>query len=287
MLASPPQRFHQRAVGGAVIPIATPVTKGGGVDFGGLGKLALWAVSEGVEGIFVAGTTGRFSHFSPEDNGEICRAVVDAVGGAVTIYGGICDSGLRRMLANAERMRKAGADYVVTTGPFYLSRLAEEAEADLLAVADRSPLPVIYYNLPEFVGYGLRAEWIAEAARHANVAGYKDSSDDSEHFNEVLARTRGEDFAVLIGKERLVESALRCGAEGLVVSLLMVEPDPFVSLVKHARVGDWEAAAQEQRRVQQIIADFKKVFEQRPVFSTLMQYLESKLRERGIAVRLL
>lgn len=103
-------------------------------------------------------TTGWFSHFTPDQNAEICRAVVDAVGSQVTIYGGICDSGLKRMLANADLMQRAGAEVAVATGPYYLSRLIREAGADLTRVTAESPLPVIFYNTPEFVGYGLRPE---------------------------------------------------------------------------------------------------------------------------------
>jgi hypothetical protein len=110
-----------RLLGGVVVPLPTPVTKGGGdVDFDGVVRLAQWIVSKGVQGIFVAGTTSRFSHFTPEQNADVCRAVVGAVGDQVTVYGGICDSGVKRMLSNAEKMKRAGAEVAVTTGPYYL-----------------------------------------------------------------------------------------------------------------------------------------------------------------------
>ena len=272
---------------GVIAPIVTPVTTGGGVDFAGLVQLAQWLVSRGVHGIFVAGTTGRFSDFSPKQNADICRAIVEAVGDSITVYAGICDSGVHRMLANADGMKKAGADIVVTTGPYYLSRLIEEAEADLLTVAEESPLPVIYYNIPEFVGYGLRPEWIEEMADHPNVVGYKDSSADLAHHLEVLARTKEKRFSVLIGKEMLLADAFRAGAKGLVVSLVQVNPDPFVSLARNARLGDWTAVDKNQSQVKEIVEAFLTRFKERPVFSTLLQYLESELLRHGMDIRLL
>src|SRR5581483_6841630 len=98
--------------------------------------------------------------------------------GSVTIYGGICDSGVGRMLANAKRMKDAGAQVAVATGPYYLSRLQEERENDMLRLVADSPLPLIIYDIPEFVGYQFRPEWIGQIADHENVVGYKDSSDD-------------------------------------------------------------------------------------------------------------
>lgn len=277
---------NDRSIGGVVVPMVTPVNHAGGVDFAGISNVAQWLISKGVDGIFVAGTTGRFSHFSPEQNSEVCRAVADTVGDRVRVYGGICDSGVPRMLSNAERMKRAGADIVVTTGPYYLSMLIEEAEADLREVATKSPLPVIYYNIPEFVGYGLRPEWIAEMADHPNVIGYKDSSDNLEHHLKVLERTRGKDFSILIGKELLLAQALRSGATGLVVSLVQADPDPFVSLARNAAIGDWTAVMANQSQVQKLVEDFIVFFRKRPVFSTLLHYLEAKLKQHGIEVRL-
>ncbi len=274
-------------IGGVVVPMVTPVTAVGDVDFAGVASLSQWLVSKGVEGIFVAGTTGRFSHFSPKQNAEICAAVADTVGERVTVYGGISDSGVPRMLSNANEMKLAGASAAVTTGPYYLSRLPQEAEADLLEVACKSPLPVIYYNIPEFVGYGLRPEWIAEMADHPNVVGYKDSSDDLGHHLNVLERTRAKDFSVLIGKELLLAQALRSGATGLVVSLVQADPDPFVSLARNAAAGDWTAAMANQTQIQKLVEDFVICFRKRPVFSTLLVYLEERLRQQGIPVRLI
>jgi 4-hydroxy-tetrahydrodipicolinate synthase len=276
-----------RLIGGVVVPLVSPITKNGNPDFDGVARLSRWLVAKGVQGIFVGSTTGRFSHFTPEQNAEICRAVVDAVGEQVTIYGGICDSGLKRMLSNAELMQRAGAEVVVATGPYYLSRLIQEAEADLSEVALESPLPVIFYNIPEFVGYGLRPEWIREMAESPKVVGYKDSSDNLEHHLAVLERTRGKDFSVFIGKELLLSQALQSGASGIIVSLLFAAPEPFLSLVQNVASGDRSAAAENQGRIAKLVEEFVAIFRKRPVFSTLMSFLEDRLRQQGVALKLI
>jgi len=270
---------------GVIVPIVTPVDENGGVDFDGLEKLADWLAGKGIQGIFAAGTTGRFSHFSPEQNAEICRAVSNAVKGRILVYGGGCDSGLHRILANAERMKKAGADAVVATAPYYLSYSIEEAEADLEKIAEKSPLPVVYYNIPEFVGYGLRPEWLEMMADHPNAAGYKDSSNDLGHHLDVLKRTKGKDFDVLIGKELLLAQAFKNGAKGLVVSFANAFPEPFVELCENADRLDWEAVDVCQNRAADIVADFLSR-RKGQVFSALMHYLEGELQNRGINIKL-
>lgn len=275
-----------RRIGGIVVPLVTPVTDRGNVDYAGVNHLAQWVVAKGVDGILVAGTTGRFSDFCPKQNADICRAVVDAVGGQITIYGGICDSGVKRMLSNAEQMKLAGADAAVATGPYYLSRLIEEAEADLLEIAARSPLPVIYYDIPEFVSYRLRREWLAEVAEHPNVLGYKDSTNDLSHHLAVLDATREKDFSVFIGKELLLMKALQAGAHGIIISLIQADPEPFVSLVRNIALGDEAAASEDQAQIERLVKDFETHFQKRPVFSTLLRYLEARLRQQGLNLRL-
>lgn len=285
--ASGQLRRKKPLIEGAVVPIVTPVRSDGEADHDGLARLARWLVAKGVDGIFVGGTTGRFSDFTPEQNAEMCQVVADAVDGDATIYGGICDSGPHRMIANAERMAKAGADAVVTTGPYYLPRAQREIETTLECVADRSPLSVVFYNQPDLVGYGLRAEWVGEIAQHPNVAGYKDSSNNCQHLLEVLRLTRDKDFGVLVGKEVLLADALRAGAKGFVVSFLQAEPDLFVALMNKGRVGDWKAVGIHQARITRMVEEFLVEYKRHPVFSTLLTRLEARIRRHGLAIRLL
>lgn len=276
-----------RSIGGVVVPMVSPVTTKGDPDFDGLARLAKWLVAKGVQGIFVGSTTGRFSHFTPQQNAEMCRVLVDAVGDQITIYGGISDSGLKRMLSNAELMQRAGAEVVVVTGPYYLSRLIQETEADLSEVASESPLPVIFYDIPEFVGYRLRPEWIGEMAQSPKVVGYKDSTDNLDHHFAVLERTRGKDFSVFIGKELLLSQALQSGANGIIVSLLFAAPGTFLSLVQNVASGDRSATAENQAQIAKLVEEFAVIYRKRPVFSTLMSFLEDRLRQQGIVLKLI
>lgn len=276
-----------RLMGGVVVPMVTPVTKQGIPDLDAVVRLAQWLVAKGVDGIFLGSTTGRFSHFAPAQNAEICRAVVDSVGKQVTIYGGICDRGLNRMFSNANLMQRAGAEVAVATGPYYPSRLIHEAEADLTIVAAESPLPVIFYNIPEFVGYGLRPEWIGEMASSPRVVGYKDSNDDLEHHVAVLERTRGKNVSVFIGKELLLSQALQSGANGIIVSLLLAEPEPFLAIGRNVASGNRPAAAENHARIAKLVQEFGEIFRKRPVFSTLMSFLEDRLRQQGVTLTLI
>jgi 4-hydroxy-tetrahydrodipicolinate synthase len=278
-------KCENKTLGGVVVPMVTPVDEFGYVDFHGLEILVEWLLGKGIDGIFVAGTTGRFSYFSPAQNAEVCRVVSEVAGSRITVYGGCCDSGLHRVLANAELMQKAGADVIVTTASYYLACKIEEAEADLEKVADRSPLPVIIYNIPQLVGYGLRPEWLEEMAGHPNMVGYKDSTNDIDHHLEVLKRTEKKDFCVMSGKELLLYKAFKAGSKGVVSSISNVFPEPFVDMVNHVKASNWEAVEECQTRIAKIVEDCaakRKVI----TSSSLMHYMEQELHLRGIDLKL-
>ncbi|WP_162462964.1 dihydrodipicolinate synthase family protein [Paenibacillus psychroresistens] len=277
----------QKILEGVIVPMVTPITAAGDVDYEGAVELAKWLVHNGMDGLFLAGTTGRFSHFTPLQNMKICSAVAKAVGNQVTIYGGACDSGLHRILENVRLMKEAGADFVVTTAPYYLPYAMHEAEDVLRKVADVSPLPVIYYNIPPFVGYGLRAEFLTEMADHPNVVGYKDSANDIVHHLDVLKFTKDKSFNVLSGKEKTFIEGFKAGSKGLVVAFANVYPKLYADLLQSVKQGNWSQAEILQKKAIQNLEDYYiAAYNARPVFSTMMIYMEDLLRNQGIQVKL-
>jgi dihydrodipicolinate synthase/N-acetylneuraminate lyase len=57
------------------------------------------------------------------------------------------------------------------------------------SVADRSPLPVILYNIPQCAPYNIPAELVAELAQHPNIIGIKDSSGSMERIKAQVELT--------------------------------------------------------------------------------------------------
>jgi dihydrodipicolinate synthase/N-acetylneuraminate lyase len=58
------------------------------------------------------------------------------------------------------------------------------------SVADRSPLPVLLYNIPVCVPYDIPVEIVAELAQHPNIIGIKDSSGSIERIRSTIASTQ-------------------------------------------------------------------------------------------------
>jgi dihydrodipicolinate synthase/N-acetylneuraminate lyase len=58
------------------------------------------------------------------------------------------------------------------------------------SIADRSPLPVVLYNIPKCVPYQIPVELVGELARHPNIIGIKDSSGNVERIATQVAASQ-------------------------------------------------------------------------------------------------
>lgn len=272
-----------------VVPIVTPCTPTGELDLAGLRAACQDMVSAGCSSIFVAGSTGRGPWFSRNDRIKVCRSAAAQIGSDVPLLAGCMASGLSEMVENAQVMADAGAQVAVVTAPGYFNYNHQEIETIFLKFADASPLPVMIYDIPGFARIKLAGAMIPRLARHGNIIGFKDSSGDFDRFKELIPAVKAlpTSFSLLQGKEQVLADSLLLGASGFVVSLVHLDPRPFVMLFQAARVGDVELAQYIQTELNRLMDLLEKSFAQRPETSTFFHCLNWALRQRGICQNIL
>ena len=80
----------------------------------------------------------------------------------------------------------------VRTPTYYSTQMTPSVVANYFrAVADRSPLPVVLYNIPRCVPYQIPVEIVAELAHHPNIIAIKDSSGSLDRIKAIVEATRG------------------------------------------------------------------------------------------------
>lgn len=269
---------------GVLVPIVTPCFKNGAIDFDGLKSVCRDMLDAGCGGIFVAGSTGRGPWFSLKDRARICSAVKEYIGNNVPLYAGCMAAGLSDMLENSGAMSAAGADVAVITAPGYFSYNHGEVGKIFLDFAEKSPLPVLIYDIPAFSGMKLDINIVLKLSQHQNIVGLKDSSSDMERFREMVNALESDGNTYLFqGKEHLLGESVLIGASGIVVSLLHIGPKPFVSLYKAARSGNKEKTTKIQDEITKVMNLVVECFNKRPETSTLFHFLNNSLRLRGVA----
>lgn len=273
---------------GVLVPIVTPCNRSGKPDLTGFSNVCRDMLDAGCDNIFVAGSTGRGPWFSRDDRVRICRTAASLIGSKNLLFAGCMASGLPEALENIKALADAGADVAVLTAPGYFNYSHREIEIIFQEFTDRSPLPVMVYDIPVFAGVKLEMGTLMRLSRHPNVIGFKDSSGDIGRFQKMASVLKKlPNFYLLQGKEHLLLESLRSGASGFVVSLIHIDPRPFVALYRTFRSGKTAMARNIQKEITRATQLIVESFKRRPEISTLFHFINSALRKRGVCNNIL
>ncbi|SDJ41797.1 dihydrodipicolinate synthase family protein [Natronorubrum texcoconense] len=225
------------ALSGITCPLITPFEDDSSrIDDAAFTDLIDHLLEAGIDGVFPCGTTGEFASLSREEHSRVVELAVERVDGEVPVLAGAAATSVHDAVAHAETAAELGADAAVITPPYFHTANAPEGNQQFVEqVADRSPLPILLYNIPVCTGQRMEPETLAAVATHENVIGLKDSSGDLEYFLSVRRNTPDE-FLMLQGYDALLVPALRMGADGGVNALSNVAPEQYTEL--HATFDD-------------------------------------------------
>jgi dihydrodipicolinate synthase/N-acetylneuraminate lyase len=142
-------------------------------------------------GMVVLGSTGETATLDDTETREVLRTAAEAAAPEKVLIAGIGRESAKATVGLAETAAQFRYDAVLVRTPTYYSVLLRpEAILNYFrSVADRSPLPVLLYNIPKFVPYQISVEMVGELAQHPNIIGIKDSTGNIERVKELIAAT--------------------------------------------------------------------------------------------------
>lgn len=145
-----------------------------------------------LSGFVVLGSTGEAMTLNDTETRDVLRVAADAAAPDKVLIAGIGQESLQRTVELAELAASLKYDAVLVRTPtYYLANLSTEAIAGYYrSVADRSPLPVLLYNMPRCVPYDIPIEMIGELAQHPNIIGIKDSSGSLDRIIATVGATK-------------------------------------------------------------------------------------------------
>jgi 4-hydroxy-tetrahydrodipicolinate synthase len=240
----------RRCFGGAIPPIATPLTDQGDVDHRSLLALRDRLIHGGVTGVFALGSTGEASYLDSRQR----HAVVDELARAARDDGlpllvGVVEPTAARVTEAIERLPMDDVTALVVTGPFYARASDAEIASHFELIARASPVPVLAYNIPVNVGYALPGAVLHELIAKGVVAGMKDSSTDLAGLRTLVMSEPSADALYFSGSDGMLDLALAAGANGSVAGLGNVAPQWFVRALAAHAAGDHAALAEQQRQI--------------------------------------
>ena len=221
--------------------LVTPFTDRGEVDYPALRALVEWQIAERIDFLVPCGSTGEAQTLDDSERERVVAAVVETAAGRVPVMAGATSNDTARAVAEARRMCRLRADFILTATPYYNKPTQAGLFRHFTAVADASTKPICLYNVPGRTAVNLQPAVTLQLAEHPNVMGIKEASGDLAQVMQIL-RGRPERFAVLSGDDWLTLAIVAAGGDGLISVASNEMPGPMRALVHLMLAGDLEKA---------------------------------------------
>ena len=143
-------------------------------------------------GMVVLGSTGEAPALDDAETRDVLRTASEAATPEKVLIAGVNRESLHAVIEMAEAAARFQYDAVLVRTPtYYSTQMTPSVVANYFrAVADRSPLPVVLYNIPRCVPYQIPVEMVAELAHHPNIIAIKDSSGSLDRIRGIVEATR-------------------------------------------------------------------------------------------------
>ena len=145
-----------------------------------------------LSGLLLLGSTGEAVALDEAESRDVLRVAAEAAAPEKVLIAGVGHESVKTTVELAEAAAQFRYDAVLVRTPtYYASQMTPAAVLHYFrSVADRSPLPMLLYNIPRCAPYDIPIELIAELAQHPNIIGIKDSSGSLPRIGATVEATR-------------------------------------------------------------------------------------------------
>lgn len=233
---------------GVVVPIITVIDENEKIDEAGMRKQVDFVIEGGMHGILAFGSNGEFYQIEEDEMERGLRIMVDQAAGRVPVYFGIGAINTKKAVRLARMAVANGASCVSILQPMFLKPTSDELFLHFKTIADAIPdTPVLLYNNPGRVGYGISSDMVYRLAHEVkNIVGAKDTSGDITLTEEMVRRNRDVGFKVFGGKDTLLFASLCVGGVGGVCTAGNFMPGLIGDVYEKYVAGDFEGSREAQ-----------------------------------------
>jgi 4-hydroxy-tetrahydrodipicolinate synthase len=211
----------------------------GSVDLDGTARVASHLVDNGNDGLVVSGTTGESPTTTTAEDGQILRAVIDAVGDRAKVVAGVGTNNTAHSVELIEQAEKLGADGALIVTPYYNKPTQDGITAHFKAVAGASALPVMLYDIPGRTGVAIAPDTYKRVAQDERFVAVKDAVGDLYRGVRIMMDTG---LSFYSGDDVLNLAWLTHGAAGVVSVVGHVAGKQYAAMVAAVDKGDLDTA---------------------------------------------
>lgn len=223
-----------------LVPVVTPFDEQGRVDEGSLESHADDVLANGAAGLVAVATTGESTALDDEERARvisICARVCGARGAALLVGAGTYNThetiARHEALADVPSVRAS-----LAVVPYYVRPSEAAIVAHFQAVAARSPVPVVVYNIPYRTGRGLGASALLELAATDNIVGVKQAVGGIDADTLELLAAAPASFSVVGGDDAFLFPLVLMGGAGAIAASANVATEHYAGMIDYGLAGD-------------------------------------------------
>lgn len=243
---------------GVMPALLTPFDAQQNIDRASLRLLVRFNIEQGVDGVYVGGSTGEAFVQSLSEREEVLEIVAEEAKGKITLIAhvGCVSTAESQQLAVAAK--RYGFDAVSAVTPFYYPFSFEEHCDHYRAIIDSADgIPMVVYNIPALSGVKLTLEQINQLVTLPGVGALKQTSGDLYQMEQI--RRAHPELVLYNGYDEIFASGLLAGADGGIGSTYNIMAWRYLGIVQALKEGDTAKAQQLQHECNKVIDLLVKV----------------------------
>ncbi|WP_312284868.1 N-acetylneuraminate lyase [Yokenella regensburgei] len=237
---------------GVMPALLTPFDEQQRLDKESLRRLVRFNIEQGIDGLYVGGSTGEAFVQSLSEREAVLEIVAEEAKGKVALIAhvGCVSTAESQQLAHAAS--RYGFDAVSAVTPFYYPFSFEEHCEHYRAIIDSADgLPMVVYNIPALSGVKLSLEQISTLVTLPGVGALKQTSGDLYQMEQI--RRTHPDLVLYNGYDEIFASGLLAGADGGIGSTYNIMGWRYLNIVKALKEGDIATAQRLQTECNGVI----------------------------------
>ncbi|MDU1059719.1 MAG: N-acetylneuraminate lyase [Leclercia adecarboxylata] len=237
---------------GVMPALLTPFNDQQQLDTQSLRQLVRFNIAQGMDGLYVGGSTGEAFVQSIAERQEVLEIVAEEAKGKITLIAHVGTVSTHESQQLSQAASRFGYDAVSAVTPFYYPFSFEEHCDHYRGIVDSAEgLPMVVYNIPALSGVKLSLDQINTLVTLPGVGALKQTSGDLFQMEQI--RRAHPDLVLYNGYDEIFASGLLAGADGGIGSTYNIMGWRYQGIVKALKEGDIATAQALQTKCNEVI----------------------------------
>ncbi|OQM34477.1 4-hydroxy-tetrahydrodipicolinate synthase [bacterium endosymbiont of Pedicinus badii] len=204
-----------------IVALITPMKKNGCLDYFGIDNVIKYQISNKIDGILVAGTTGEASTLKEEEYVKLLEIVLEHSCGKIPVFFGIHSNSTTGCIEIIKKVKNYPISAFLTVVPYYNLPNQEGIYKHFMKISEFSNIPQIIYNVPKRTGSKILTRTIYKLSKFGNIIGIKECSKKYRIYKNLKRKK----FLFFSGNDSTFIDFIKNGGNGVISTLSNAIPD--------------------------------------------------------------